>query len=200
LGTPLPPEEPQAENPPSGAIVDFYLPANATKITLQILDAQGRILRHFASDDKAAPPRPLLPIAERWFPKPQTLATTPGAHRFIWDLASGGPGAQATDEDDASAAPPGPRVPAGNYTLRLTVDGVQLDRPLRVVMDPRASVTSQALAQQFALAGSVYAQTLLSRKAMAELDGVESQLKKLAASSPPPDLATALSTALTRLE
>jgi photosystem II stability/assembly factor-like uncharacterized protein len=200
LGTPLPPEEPQAENPPSGAVVDYYLPSDANKLTLQIFDAQGRVLRHFASDDKAAPPRPLLPIAERWFPKPQTLAITSGAHRFIWDLASGGPGATATDEDDDSATPPGPHVPPGNYTLRLTVDGVQLERPLRVVMDPRVPVTPQALAQQFALAGSVYEQTILSRKAMAELQSVESQLRKLAASAPPAELATALNNALAHLE
>ncbi len=200
LGTPLPPEEPQAENPPVGAIVDYYLPANATRITLEILDTQGRTLRHFASDDKTVSARPLLPIAERWFPKPPTLATTPGEHRFTWDLAAGGAAAHIEDEDNASAAPPGPRVPPGNYTLRLTVDGLQFERPLRVVMDPRVTATPQELARQFALAQSVYAQTLPSRKAMAELESVESQLEKLAANAPQPDLAAALSKALTRLE
>jgi photosystem II stability/assembly factor-like uncharacterized protein len=200
LGTPLPPEEPQADNPPTGAIVDYYLPAEATKITLQFLDAQGRVLRHFSSEDKAPPARPLLPIAERWFPKPQTLATTPGEHRFIWDLSAGGASARPEDEDDATAAPPGPHVPPGSYTLRLTVDGAQFDRPLRVVMDPRVAATPHELAEQYALADSVYGQTLLSRKAMAELESVESQLKKLAAGAPPPDLASALSTALAHLE
>ncbi len=200
LGTPLPPEEPQADNPPNGAIVDYYLPSNAQEITLQILDPQGRVLRHFASDTRAAPKRPLLPIAERWFPKPQTLSTTPGEHRFIWDLASGSAGARIEDEDNESAAPPGPRVPPGNYTLRLTVDGAELERPLRVVMDPRVTATPQELAQQFALAQSVYAQTLLSRKAMAELESVESQLAKLAASAPSPDLASVLAGAHKQLD
>ena len=69
LGSPLPPEEPQANNPPNGAIVDYYLQADATKVILQILDAQGRVLRHFSSSDKTTVNRPLLPIAERWFPK-----------------------------------------------------------------------------------------------------------------------------------
>ena len=52
LGTPLPPEEPQADNPPNGAIVDYYLGQNATKVTLQILDAQGHVIRHFSSAEK----------------------------------------------------------------------------------------------------------------------------------------------------
>ena len=70
LGTPLPPEEPQANNPPDGAIVDYYLGGNTGRISLQILDEKGRVLRHFSSTDKHTIRRPLLPIAERWFPAP----------------------------------------------------------------------------------------------------------------------------------
>ncbi len=76
LGSPLPPEEPQADNPPGGAIVDYYLQANATNLVLQVLDAQGHVLRHFSSSDQVTVNTvncPLLPIAERWFPKPQVL-------------------------------------------------------------------------------------------------------------------------------
>ncbi len=203
LGSPMPPEEPQASNPPNGAIVDYYLHGDATKITLQIFDAKGRVLRHFSSKDKTEIKRPLLPIAERWFPQPQVLATGEGGHRFVWDLAAGGSGAgMEDDDDDAAAVPAGPRVPPGNYTLRLTVDGVAMDRPLRVTMDPRVSATAQVLDQQFTLADSIYVQMLSSRKAMAELESVESQLKKLDENgeSSPPDLAQALHRALAGLQ
>ena len=166
LGSPLPPEEPQADNPPNGAIVDYYLQSTATKVVLQILDAQGHVLRHFSSNDKVTVKRPLLPIAERWFPKPQALETSAGEHRFIWDLAAGGSGTGMEDDEDEAAVPPGPRVPPGDYTLRLTVDGVQSDRPLHVTMDPRVNATTQVLDQQFTLADSIYKQTLLSRKAI----------------------------------
>ena len=201
LGSPLPPEEPQADNPPNGAIADYFLPHDATRVTLQILDPQRHVVRHFSSSDKTEVKRPLLPIAERWFPKPQVLETTAGEHRFIWDLAAGGSGTGMEDDEDA-AVPSGPRVPPGNYALRLTVDGAATDRPLRVTMDPRVDATRQVLDEQFKLAGSIYAQMLTSRKAMAELESVESQLKKLSAGgeSNPPDLARALHTALTRLE
>ena len=54
-----------------------------------------------------------------------------------------------------------------------------MDRPLHVIMDPRATATQQVLEQQFTFAQAIYAQLLASRKAMAELESVESQMKKL---------------------
>jgi hypothetical protein len=201
LGTPLPPEEPQANNPPNGAIVDYYLRDAAGKVTLQILDAQGRLLRHFSSADKPHPPSPTLPIAERWFPAPEVLAATAGEHRFIWDLAAGGATAGVDDdEEDTAGMPPGPRVPPGDYTLRLTVDGAVIEKPVHVAMDPRAAATPQVLAQQFTLAESIYAQTLASRKAMAELESVESQLKKLNTASSPSEVTKAVKAAMTELQ
>ncbi len=186
LGTPLPPEEPQADNPPNGAIVDYALPAGAHKVSLVITDSQGKVLRHFASEDKVTQARPLLPIAERWFPAPQKLETTPGGHRFIWDLAAGGSGDGLGDDDeDTAGIPPGPRVPAGSYTLALTVDGAELHQPLTVAMDPRTQATPQVLEQQFALATAIYRDALASRKAMAELESVASELKQLHAATAP---------------
>jgi len=203
LGTPLPPEEPQASNPPNGAIVDYYLRSDATKVSLQILDAQGHVLRHFSSQDKPSIKRPLLPIAERWFPKPQVLATDGGEHRFVWDLAAGGSGTGTDDDDEDSASmPPGPRVAPGIYTLRLSVDGTTMDRRLHVIMDPRSPATFVVLEQQFTLADSIYLQTRSSRKAMAELEGVESQLKKLGAEgeNSPAHLTQAIHDALAKLQ
>ncbi len=202
LGTPLPPEEPQASNPPNGAILDYYLQSGAQKVALQILDSQGHVLRHFSSSDTTVAKRPLLPIAERWFPQPETLQASSGAHRFVWDLASGGAGSGMDDDDeDESAVPPGPRVPPGMYTVRLTVDGTMLDRTLKVTMDPRADATTETLMQQFTTANTIYAETLQSRKAMAELESVESQLKKMEADSEsqPAELEKALRSAKTKL-
>ena len=181
LGTPLPPEEPQADNPPNGAMVDYYLSGDAGKVTLQVQDAQGHLLLHFSGAEKQAVNRPLLPIAERWFPKPQVLETGAGEHRFVWDLSEGGSSAGLGDDDsdDAIGLPAGPRVAPGIYTLRLTVDGTTMERPLRVIMDPRAKATQQALEQQYTLGASVYAQLRATHKARAELESVASQLKKL---------------------
>jgi photosystem II stability/assembly factor-like uncharacterized protein len=203
VGTLLPPEEPQADNPPNGGIVDYYLRSDAAKVSLQILDAQGHVLRHYSSEDKTTIKRPLLPIAERWFPKPQVLETSGGEHRFTWDLNVGSSGTGVgDDDDDSSSIPAGPRVAPGTFTLRLSVDGVTMEEPLQVTMDPRCTATAQVLELQFTLADSIYEQTLSSRKAMAELEGVESQLKKLQASGEddPAELKQALHDALAKLE
>ncbi len=184
LGTPLPPEEPQANNPPEGAIVDYYLGSNAAKVTLQVLNAKGQVLRHFSNADKQTIQRPLLPIAERWFPAPEILETGSGEHRFIWDLATGSSGNDIDGDDiDAASVPAGPRVPPGTYTLKLTVDGKSMERPLQIAMDPRSSATTAVLDRQFALGQAIYLRTLASRKAMAELESVESQMNKLKSSN-----------------
>src|SRR6185437_11325709 len=44
--TPLPPEEPQGENPPAGAILHYYLgPQTSGEVTLDILDSSGQVVR-----------------------------------------------------------------------------------------------------------------------------------------------------------
>ncbi len=51
--TPLPPDEPAAANPPNGVIVDYYLSRDASApIAIEILDAHGKLVRKFSSDDK----------------------------------------------------------------------------------------------------------------------------------------------------
>ena len=52
LGSPLPPEEPVAKNPPDGAIVDYYLPSAAKMVELEITDSTGKLVRHFSSPPK----------------------------------------------------------------------------------------------------------------------------------------------------
>ena len=54
--TPLPPDEPAAQNPPDGAIIDYWLKADAGgPVTLEILDAAGQLVRRFSSDDAPEP-------------------------------------------------------------------------------------------------------------------------------------------------
>jgi photosystem II stability/assembly factor-like uncharacterized protein len=186
LGTPLPPEEPQANNPPDGAILDYFVPSGgAHTVTLQLLDVHGAVLRHFSSAEKATIKRPLLPIAERWFPEPQELESSPGEHRFVWDMSSGGGGASITDVDeDDPGLPPGPRVPPGLYTVRLTIDGVTAEKPLRVTMDPRSSATTAVLDRQYELAMEIFDAAVKARKSMAELQSVSTALEKLSSSQP----------------
>jgi len=50
-GTPIPPEEPMAENPPNAAMIDYFLPSPASTIQLDVFDAQQNLVRKFSSED-----------------------------------------------------------------------------------------------------------------------------------------------------
>src|SRR5438552_3629907 len=58
-GTPMPRDEPLADNPPAGAMIDFYLKATASgPVTLEILDPSGEVTRRYSSEDKFPPVDP----------------------------------------------------------------------------------------------------------------------------------------------
>jgi photosystem II stability/assembly factor-like uncharacterized protein len=175
IGSPLPPEEPTGKNPPDGAIIDYYLKPGVKEVKLEVFDANHQLVRHFSSN--AAPPHARHPsmIAERWFPKPQLLEATPGMHRFIWNLTWAGDGVSDPDDDD-TRAPLGPRIIAGMYEVRLTVDGKAHTAPLKVTMDPRTSATPATLAVRFQTGKEILLASLQSRKALAEINSVQEQM------------------------
>jgi photosystem II stability/assembly factor-like uncharacterized protein len=175
-GTPIPPEEPTAENPPSGAVIDYFLKSSGASIKLEIFDAQKNLVRKFSSEDTVAGKHPPLPVAERWFPEPEILAKTPGMHRFVWNLAWGSSGGPSVDEDAPYRNPSGPEAVPGLYQLRLTVDGQAQNQALEIVMDPRSPATSETLQQQLQIGQQIFAETLEARRALAEIGSVQKQL------------------------
>ncbi len=175
-GTPLPPEEPTAENPPNGAIIDYFLPVPASSIVLEVFDATGNLVRRLSSENQDTKKHLPLPVAERWFSNPEALDKTPGMHRVVWDFkweSSGGP---VADEDAWFNNPSGPKAAPGTYQVRLTVDGQVREQALHVKMDPRSSATSGELAQQQQLGRQIFAETIEPREALAEIDSVKKQL------------------------
>ncbi len=180
LGSPLPPEEPTAKNPPDGAILDYYLPSAGKEMKLEIFDANGKPIRRFVGGQKMPQSHPPLAIAERWLPKPVVLDNTAGAHRFVWDLrwASSG-GDPATEEDEGYGAPRGPRVVPGTYQVKLTVDGQNFTAPLKVEMDPRSTATPAELDEQLHLGLQIFGAVRNSRKALAEIAAVKKRLAEL---------------------
>jgi photosystem II stability/assembly factor-like uncharacterized protein len=155
-GTPLPPEEPQAKNPPDGAIFDYYLKSAPTgDVTLEIVDAKGTPLRTFSSKERAAAPRPPGAIADRWIQPPPRLTARAGMNRFVWDLRYAPPGAE-DPENEFGRPIDGPLVLPGTYTVRLTVAGRSYTQPLKVALDPRSAATPADLQKQFDLSYSIW--------------------------------------------
>jgi photosystem II stability/assembly factor-like uncharacterized protein len=140
-GTPQPRDEALAENPPFGAMIDYYLKSNAAgAVTLEILDPAGDIIRRYSSDDKPAPIDPdKLNIPTYWIRNREALSGAAGMHRWVWDLHPASPAsARAGALESFFFGGRGPAVLPGTYTVRLTVEGKTYTRPLAVRPDPRA--------------------------------------------------------------
>ncbi len=153
--TPLPPEEPAGENPPDGAILDYYLPNNASAVALEILNADGRTVARFSSDDPAEQIDPTtMAYPTYWVRPPQAVSVARGHHRFVWDMRyTAPPGARRSHSIAAvlgrtPSGPHGPFAAPGTYTVRLIVDGAARDQALQVRLDPRVKISDQDLALQ----------------------------------------------------
>jgi photosystem II stability/assembly factor-like uncharacterized protein len=164
--TPIPPDEPWAENPPDGAIIDYYLGASAVgPATLEIVDGGGRVIRTFSSRDTAMAPTDVGNTPRYWIRPTQVLSAEPGFHRFVWDLhyerpagTAGQPGQYPISATpyNTPREPRGPWALPGQYTVRLTVGGTSFRQPLTVRMDPRVKTPPAAMAAEHAMALALF--------------------------------------------
>ncbi|MCE2956368.1 MAG: WD40/YVTN/BNR-like repeat-containing protein [Bacteroidota bacterium] len=150
--TPIPPDEATGKNPPDGAIIDYYLSSPAKEMMLEILDANGALVRRYASKDTPEQLDSLkMPHPTYWIRPSKTLSTAVGHHRWVWDLRYTPP--QGADRQFAIAAvykntpssPAGPLVHPGTHTLRLTIDGKSQHQKIQVRLDPRVSISDTDL-------------------------------------------------------
>jgi len=199
--TPLPPEMKVGDNPPEGAVIDYYLRAPAAgRATLTIADSAGRSVREYTT--VAPPPDTVMPnVPDYWFAPPVVLKTTAGMHRIAWDLRYPDPpilnfGYNGTMLDyreytlNWHALPGqtprttlvGPMVPPGTYTATLTVDGQTYWQPITVVADPRVQVPQAALEAQFQLQQRMAAGVAATFHAFNYLEQLRNALKDGAAS------------------
>ncbi|MEO1202642.1 MAG: glycoside hydrolase, partial [Pseudomonadota bacterium] len=150
--TPLPPEEPTGENPPDGTTLDYYLPADAREVRIEILDEDGGVVRAYSSSDTPERLDPVMMRHPTYWIRPERLpGTTPGHHRVVWDLRyAPPPGIQrgydiAATYRNTPSDPVGPFVHPGRYTVRLSVDGAVQEKPLAVRLDPRVEISDRDL-------------------------------------------------------
>jgi len=184
--TPLPPDFPAGENPPDGAVIDYYLQsASASPVTLEIKDASGKTVRKYSSADKPAPPDPMLAIPTYWVRSPQILSAAAGTHRFLWDMHYPDvPGVEAeypiaAIPHNTAPQPSGPWALPGQYTVVLIANGKSYSQPLTIKMDPRVKTSLAGLQQQFKLSNDLYTQLLTLSPAADQAGALRKQLKDL---------------------
>ncbi len=153
--TPFPPEIPHAQNPPLGAVIDYYLSSVPSgTVSIVIKDMAGNEVRHMSSAPLApstdAPP----PVPDFWVEKLSPLPTEIGDNRINWNLRCDSPHAGNhsyeinANPGETPASPEGPLVCPGAYKVILTVDGKSYEQMVTVKNDPRSPASDRDVRAQ----------------------------------------------------
>ena len=158
--TPVPQEEPAGQNPPDGAIINYYLGSNANNVKLEIADSKGTVIRTYSSNDTlyTIPPNN---VPAYWIRPQQLLSAQAGSHRFTWDMHYQPLNIPPTYPISATyfntaPDPTSPWILPENYTARLTVDGKKQEQLFTVKMDPRVKTSIKDLTLQHDLSLMCY--------------------------------------------
>jgi photosystem II stability/assembly factor-like uncharacterized protein len=182
--TPIPPEEPMGQNPPDGAIINYYLKSDAAEVTLEIFDRANKLVRRFSSSDK---PEQInenqLPYPMYWIRPPRILSAKAGMQRFVWNLHYPPPDGVARTFPisaiyrDTPSVPLGPSVLPGEYTVKLTANGRSFTERLTVKMDPRVTTTPNGIAKMFEISIRSYEGARQAREAQEQIRKLRAQLR-----------------------
>ena len=188
--TPLPPDVPAGQNPPDGAILNYYLGSGTSgDVTLEVLDSNGKVVRRYSSADALPPPDPELSIPTYWVRPPQKLSNQPGFHRFVWDLHYAPiPGVKpeypiAAVYENTAPAYTSPWAMPGKYQVVLTANGKQYKQEFTIQMDPRVKTPVTDLQQQFNLSQQVYQDLLVLQPINDQVEKLRAQIKAQRAKS-----------------
>jgi photosystem II stability/assembly factor-like uncharacterized protein len=161
--TPWPPSTPLGQNPPDGALIDYWLKDNVQgPVKLSIYNMKGDLIRSYSSDDKPENLPTNRYFDKRWINNSQPLSTNAGMHRFLWNLRYARPEALHYGYSIAAVwtvgtpvVPMGPLVMPGIYKVVLNANGKEYTQEVNVKLDPRVKVSESALKKQLDLAKAV---------------------------------------------
>jgi len=172
-------------NPPTGAVINYWLKSKPAKdVTIEFLDASGKSLRKFTGRiQQEGGPQQGQGGGEgggfggRGAEPPVT--TDVGLNRFVWNYRL----ANATTVPGMifwGGSTAGPRVPPGDYQVRLTVDGkVVGTEALTVKPDPRVTTTAQQYAEQYEFLVKARDELSRTHDAILEIRDMRKQLEDL---------------------
>ncbi|HEY5086439.1 MAG TPA: hypothetical protein VII66_03685, partial [Gemmatimonadaceae bacterium] len=146
-GTPLQKDEPQAENPPNGAAIDYYLKAPTSgTVSIEILDSTGAVLHTFTNTPSQSPAAAgrrgnaggIPNTSPLWRATPEPFSTSAGMHRVVWNPVKVSPPPAGGAGFFRSRGTP----VAGTFTAKLTVNGKSYTQTFLVKSDPRGPLAA----------------------------------------------------------
>jgi photosystem II stability/assembly factor-like uncharacterized protein len=169
-GTPVPLDEPHADNPPDGAVLDYYLKdTQSSPVHLEIFDSAGALVRRYASDDVLPKTKAEdMQFPMYWVHDAEPILATAGIHRLVWDLHYAFP----ADVHTSFYGPQAPWALPGKYTVKLTVNGQSHSQSLVLEMDPRVKTLRADLEKMF------YAESRVAKN-LADLSTAMKQAQEL---------------------
>jgi hypothetical protein len=174
----IPPGRSLGANPPDGAIIDYGLKSEWKEaIHLDILDANGNVIRKYSSKAKPEQKRPDEEEPES-VKKGAQIPEAAGLNRFVWDLRYEPP-SKVPGIISWADSPTGPLVVPGKYAVRLSVGDKNYMAPIEVREDPRIHTSESDLQKQFDLALQIRDCITQADDAVNEIRGVRSQLASL---------------------
>jgi len=167
-----------------GVSIDYFLKAPADKITIELLDAEGRAIRTFtgtATPAQAATGTARAPgeeAGEEGFRPPVArVAVKEGMNRFTWDMryppARDFPGLIMW-----AGSTRGPQAPPGRYTVKLTApDGLTKTAEFTIKRNEAIKTLTDAdLQAQFTLAKQINDKVSAANEAVLRIRSVKDQI------------------------
>jgi len=174
----IPPGRSLGANPPDGAVIDYGLKSEWKEaIHLDILDANGNVIRKYSSKAKPDQKRPEEEESES-VKKGAQIPEAAGLNRFVWDLRYEPP-SKVPGIISWADSPTGPLVVPGNYAARLSDGDKNYMAPIEVREDPRIHTSESDLQKQFDLALRIRDCITQADDAVNEIRDVRSQLASL---------------------
>ena len=180
-GPPSGGERSAGENPPTGAIIRYALaeaPKEGQELKLEIVDAQGRVLRSLSSlKEEYSAPNPIARFLPPGTLPARKLDAEAGMNRYVWNMRLGDP--TLTDDAILWGSAQGPRVPPGTYMARLRLGDQVQEKQIRIVKDPRLQVTQEDLRAQHDLARRIWSSLSESHGAIKRIREIRTQADDL---------------------
>lgn len=192
--------------------IDYWLKKPAQKVTLDIVDGKGQVVRSFTGEK--AQPKPAAPAEQPAAPgamakpgtpqagaapevpddednarRPRTPSVDAGFNRFAWDLLSQ-PIVSFPGMVLWGASSNGPMVLPGAYQVKLTVDGQSQTQPLTVKKHPLRNVSDADLQAQYEIASEIRDKVNEANDAVIQIRRIKKEIADRMAKKPDSDLRT----------
>ncbi|MDH3734179.1 MAG: sialidase [Gemmatimonadota bacterium] len=160
------------DDPEYGASINYWLGEAASESpTLEILDGDGAVVRTLEGTGESGVNRIHWDLRDE-SNEPIRLLTSPlySDHIEVGDSGRPAPGGRQISI----------LMPPGQYTVRLTVDGVTHEQPLTVLKDPHSAGTERDIADQVAFIRGVREDVVTAGEAVQRVEAMRVQLHTLA--------------------